>query len=378
MTADVVLQLDGLTKHFPVTRGLVMQRVVGWVRAVDDVNLSLKRGETLALVGESGCGKSTTAKLILRLETPTSGKVFLDGQDVHTLTGDDLRRYRTRVQAVFQDPYSSLSPRRRVKDIIAEPLVVNRKVSKAQVDARVQELLAAVGLRSEQGELYPHEFSGGQRQRIAVASALVADPEVVVLDEPVSALDVSVQAQIMNLLKSLQERYGVTYLLVAHNLATVRYLAHDVAVMYLGQIVETAPTELLYAAPLHPYTRALFSAALPAKPDVQRQEIVLRGEVPSPLNPPSGCRFHVRCPWAMPVCSQVAPARVEPDPRHVVACHLYDSAIMGPGNVWPADGTILTPAATAGTELDLLDPPGASSEASQNGHAVIRPAKRAP
>jgi oligopeptide/dipeptide ABC transporter ATP-binding protein len=355
LLTDVVLKLDHLTKHFAVTKGIVMQRVVGWVRAVDDLNLSLKRGETLALVGESGCGKSTTAKLILRLETPTSGKVYLDGQDVHALAGDDLRQYRTRVQAVFQDPYSSLSPRRRVCDIIAEPLIVNRKVTSAEVAERVQELLTAVGLRPEQGDLYPHEFSGGQRQRIAVASALVSDPEVVVLDEPVSALDVSVQAQIMNLLKSLQERYGVTYLLVAHNLATVRYLAHDVAVMYLGEIVETAPTELLYAGPLHPYTRALFSAALPAKPDVQRQEIVLRGEVPSPLNPPSGCRFHVRCPWAMKICGQVVPARLEPTPGHVVACHLYDSEIMGAANVWPADGTMLVPASSAGPDVDASE-----------------------
>jgi oligopeptide/dipeptide ABC transporter ATP-binding protein len=354
-TGDVVLRLQHLTKHFPVTKGIVMQRVVGWVRAVDDLNLTLRRGETLALVGESGCGKSTTAKMILRLETPTSGTVYLDGQDVHALAGDDLRRYRTRVQAVFQDPYSSLSPRRRVRDIIAEPLVVNRKVSRADVTERVHELLEAVGLRPEQGDLYPHEFSGGQRQRIAVASALVSDPEVVVLDEPVSALDVSVQAQIMNLLKSLQERYGVTYLLVAHNLATVRYLAHDVAVMYLGEIVETAPTELLYGAPLHPYTGALFSAALPAKPDVQRQEIVLHGEVPSPLDPPSGCRFHVRCPWAMEICSQVAPARLEPTPGHTVACHLYDSKIMGAEHVWPADGTMLMPASPATPGLDLSE-----------------------
>jgi oligopeptide/dipeptide ABC transporter ATP-binding protein len=369
MPDDVVLRLEHLTKHFPVTKGIVIQKVVGWVRAVDDLNLTLKRGETLALVGESGCGKSTTAKMILRLETPTDGKVYLDGQDVHTLAGDDLRRYRTRVQAVFQDPYSSLSPRRRVRDIIAEPLIVNRKVTSTEVTERVQELLLAVGLRPEQGELYPHEFSGGQRQRIAVASALVSDPEVVVLDEPVSALDVSVQAQIMNLLKSLQERYGVTYLLVAHNLATVRYLAHDVAVMYLGEIVETAPTELLYAAPLHPYTRALFSAALPARPDVERQEIVLRGEVPSPLNPPSGCRFHVRCPWAMEVCSQVVPERLEPAPGHVVACHLYDSTIMGAENVWPADGSMLMPAPPVSPELDL-------SEAIRNDDTVSRGSHR--
>ena len=355
MNDDAVLRLDHLTKHFAVTKGLVLQKVVGWVRAVDDVNLTLKRGQTLALVGESGCGKSTTARLILRLETPTSGIVFLDGQDVHALEGADLRQYRMKVQAVFQDPYSSLSPRRRVRDIIAEPLIVNREVSKDEVKARVEEMLEAVGLRPEQGELYPHEFSGGQRQRIAVASALVADPEVVVLDEPVSALDVSVQAQIMNLLKSLQERFRVTYLLVAHNLATVRYLAHDVAVMYLGEIVEIAPTEMLYAAPLHPYTKALFSAALPAKPDVQREEIVLRGEVPSPLNPPSGCRFHMRCPWAMDVCARVAPARLEPEPGHVVACHLYDPAVMGEENVWPADGTIVDPAPT-GRRGEVLTP----------------------
>ena len=365
---DVVLRLEHLTKHFAVTKGIVLQKVVGWVRAVDDLNLTLKRGETLALVGESGCGKSTTAKMILRLETPTSGKVFLDGQDVHALAGDELRRYRTRVQAVFQDPYSSLSPRRRVRDIIAETLIVNRKVTSAQVAERVQELLAAVGLRPEQGDLYPHEFSGGQRQRIAVASALVSDPEVVVLDEPVSALDVSVQAQIMNLLKSLQERYGVTYLLVAHNLATVRYLAHDVAVMYLGEIVENAPTEMLYGAPLHPYTRALFSAALPPKPDVERQEIVLRGEVPSPLNPPSGCRFHVRCPWAMEVCSHVAPARLQPTPGHVVACHLYDSTIMGAKNVWPADGSMLTPAPPVPPELDLTEAISHDDAVSRGSH----------
>ncbi len=347
MTATTVLQLDHLTKHFAVTKGIVLQRIVGWVRAVDDLELAIGRGETLALVGESGCGKSTTAKLILRLETPTSGKVFLDGQDVHTLEGDDLRQYRTKVQAVFQDPYSSLSPRRRVRDIIAEPLVVNRQVSRGEVKERVEEMLDAVGLRPYQGALYPHEFSGGQRQRIAVASALVSDPEVVVLDEPVSALDVSVQAQIMNLLKGLQERFNVTYLVVAHNLATVRYLAHHVAVMYLGEIVEKAPTELLYAAPLHPYTKALFSAALPARPDVQREEIVLRGEVPSPLNPPSGCRFHVRCPWAMDVCARVAPARLEPESGHLVACHLYDPDVMGQANVWPVDGSTVAPPAQA-------------------------------
>jgi oligopeptide/dipeptide ABC transporter ATP-binding protein len=332
MSDAALLEIEHLTKHFPYGQGLVFARVSGLVRAVDDVSFSVQRGETLALVGESGCGKTTIARLILRLEVPTSGEVRFEGANVHQLSGAALRSYRMKVQAVFQDPFSSLNPRMRVRDIVAEALVVNRHVSRGEVTDRVNELLAEVGLRADQARLFPHEFSGGQRQRIALASALVAGPEIVVLDEPVSALDVSIQAQIMNLLKHLQETHQISYLLVSHNLASVRYLADSVVVMYLGEVVERAPTELLYEHQLHPYTRALFSAALPARLDVQREEIVLEGEIPSPLNPPSGCRFRLRCPWAMKVCAEVRPQRLDAEPGHMVACHLFDPAIVGAAN----------------------------------------------
>jgi oligopeptide/dipeptide ABC transporter ATP-binding protein len=274
-------------------------------------------------VGESGCGKTTTAKLILHLEKPTSGHVFIDGKDVHALSGSDLQEYRTMVQAVFQDPWSSLSPRMRVRNIVAEPLVINQKVSRAEVEERVREVMASVGLRPEQANLYPHEFSGGQRQRIAMASALISHPKLIILDEPVSALDVSIRAQIMNLLVDLQQQYNVSYLVIAHHLATTRYMAHEVAVMYLGKIVEKAKTEELFTNPLHPYTRALFSAALPSHPDIEREEIILSGEVPSPINPPSGCRFHPRCPMAKAECATIEPIEKEIASGHMVACHLY-------------------------------------------------------
>jgi oligopeptide/dipeptide ABC transporter ATP-binding protein len=323
MADTPLLSVQNLIKHFPVTKGLLLMKTIGWVKAVDDISFTLQQGETLALVGESGCGKTTTAKLILRLEQPTSGDVLIDGKDVHALRGNGLREYRTMVQAVFQDPWSSLSPRMRVRNIIAEPLVINQKVSRAQVDERVQEVIASVGLRPEQASLYPHEFSGGQRQRIAMASALISHPKLIILDEPVSALDVSIRAQIMNLLVDLQQQYNVSYLVIAHHLATTRYMAHEVAVMYLGKIVEKARTEELFNNPLHPYTKALFSAALPSHPDIEREEIILHGEVPSPINPPSGCRFHPRCPLAKPECATVEPQEKLVASGHMVACHLY-------------------------------------------------------
>jgi oligopeptide/dipeptide ABC transporter ATP-binding protein len=323
MNDTPILRVQGLTKHFPVTQGLLWTKVVGWVKAVDGISFSVPQGKTLAIVGESGCGKTTTAKLILRLEEPTAGHVHVDGQDVHALTGDALKEYRTTVQAVFQDPWSSLSPRMRVRDIVAEPLVINKQMSSRETKDRVAKILDDVGLRPQQANLYPHEFSGGQRQRIAVASALVSGPKLIILDEPVSALDVSIRAQIMNLLVDLQKRYQVSYLLIAHHLATTRYMANEVVVMYLGKIVERAPTKELFKNPLHPYTKALFSAALPSHPDIVRDEILLPGEVPSPINPPSGCRFHPRCPFAMPQCAEIEPKDQDMASDHMVACHLY-------------------------------------------------------
>ena len=329
VSSSPLLEVKNLKKHFPVTKGLLLQKTLGYVKAVDGVNFTITEGETLGLVGESGCGKTTTAKTVLKLENPTDGSVEVYGKNVHALKGQELREYRATVQAVFQDPWSSLSPRMRVRDIISEALVANRDVTKQEVDDRVAELLSQVGLHAFQAPLFPHEFSGGQRQRIAVASSLASYPKLIMLDEPVSALDVSIRAQIMNMLVDLQEQYNVAYLLVAHNLATVRYMAHTTAVMYLGKIVEHSETEDLFKYPLHPYTNALFSAALPSHPDIRTTEIVLQGEVPSPINPPSGCSFHPRCPAAladselMKRCQGEMPVLAEAAPGHKVACHLY-------------------------------------------------------
>ena len=319
---QILLEAKNLKKYFPVTKGLLFSRTIGHIKAVDDISFALRAGETLGVVGESGCGKSTTAKMMLMLEEPTEGNILFEGDDVHN-SAAVRRSYRSSVQAVFQDPWSSLNPRMRVKDIIAEPMVINWDITKAEQQERVMKLLNDVGLNEYHSNLFPHEFSGGQRQRLAIARALALNPRVIVLDEPVSALDVSIRAQIMNLLKDLQQEYNVAYMLIAHDLATVRYMCTWVAVMYLGQIVELSPVQELFNNPSHPYTKALMSAALPSHPDTESEEIILQGEVPSPLNPPPGCYFHPRCPAAMDRCSVDTPEVKEISEGHTLTCHLF-------------------------------------------------------
>ena len=317
-----VLEARGLVKHFPIHSGFLGRRVAH-LKAVDGVSFSVGRGETLGLVGESGCGKSTVGYLVLNLLRPDQGSVWFKGQDAHRLHGKALRDIRRHIQVVFQDPHSSLDPRMLVKKTVGAPLAVNRLARGAEVVRRVTSMLAEVGLNEEHVYRYPHEFSGGQRQRIGIARALITGPEFVVFDEPTSALDVSVQAQILNLVKELQRRHGYAYLFISHDLSVVKHMSHRIAVMYLGVIVETAPTEALFAEPLHPYTQALISALPEPDPARRTMRAVLSGDVPSPVHLPAGCRFHPRCPAAHAVCRQGAPALREVTPGHQAACHLY-------------------------------------------------------
>ncbi|XYI40936.1 ABC-type transporter, ATPase component: PepT family [Cupriavidus necator] len=325
-SGDEILRIDDLKVHFPVTRGVLLKRQVGSVRAVDGVSFTLRRGETLGLVGESGCGKSTTGLAILKMLAASAGRIAFRGADLASFTRAQEQQFRRSVQMVYQDPFGSLNPRMKVSDIISEPLEVHDfPGGRSARRARVAELLDMVGLLPYMADRYPHEFSGGQRQRIGIARALALGPSVIVCDEPVSALDVSIQAQVVNVLMSLQRRLGLSYLFIAHDLAVVRHISDRIAVMYLGRIVEIASREALYARPRHPYTQALLSAVPVASVEGERsrKRIVLQGEVPSPMNPPSGCRFHTRCPVAMARCRSEDPAlQAQPDGQ-MVACHLY-------------------------------------------------------
>lgn len=319
---SAILEVRNLKKHYPIRKGLLAKQV-GAVKAVDGVTLTVETGETLAIVGESGCGKSTTGRAILRLIEPTDGEVFFEGQDVRALSPEQLRRFRTDMQMVFQDPYASLDPRWTVQRTLEEPLLTHHSMGRNEVKSRVEELMEVVGLSPYQAHRFPHEFSGGQRQRIGIARALALNPKFIVCDEPVSALDVSIQAQVLNLMQDLQEQFGLTYMFISHDLSVVKFISDRVAVMYLGKVVELAPTAELFKEALHPYTQALMSAVPVPNPEITRQRIVLSGDVPNPENPPSGCTFHTRCPYVKDTCRSVVPELREISPGRQVACHLY-------------------------------------------------------
>jgi len=319
---ETLLKVENLQKHFPIRKGIVVQRHVGDVKAVDGVSFDIRRGETLGMVGESGCGKSTIGRTILRLLEPTGGKVTFEGKVLNDLSSEEMRKMRSQMQMIFQDPYASLNPRMRVGDIIGEPILIHGVSNRAEREKRVRKLLNVVGLSPYHGARFPHEFSGGQRQRIGIARALSVNPKLIVCDEPVSALDVSIQAQVINLLEDLQREFNLTYLFIAHDLSIVKHISDRIVVMYLGKMVELCESEELYKNPRHPYTIALLSAIPVPDPTVKRDRIILKGDVPSPINPPSGCRFHTRCPNVQKICQERDPEFKDIGNGHYVACHL--------------------------------------------------------
>lgn len=321
--SEVLLKVDKLKKYFPITGG-VLGRKVGEVKAVDDVSFFVNKGETLGLVGESGCGKSTTGRVLMRLLEPTEGTVEFEGQDLTKLKAEDMRRMRKEIQMVFQDPFASLNPRHTVEKILEEPLIVHGVKDKEERKRRVREMLEVVGLNSYHAKRYPHQFSGGQRQRIGIARALMTKPKLIIADEPVSALDVSIQSQVLNLLEDLQKEFQLTYIFIAHDLGVVKHISDRVGVMYLGRLVEITEADKLYENPLHPYTKALLASIPIPDPDVQQEKELLKGDLPSPANPPLGCAFHTRCSACMEVCKTTRPELVEIEPGHFAACHLYN------------------------------------------------------
>ena len=322
---ELMAKVENLKKYFPV-RGGIFQRVLGYVKAIDGVSFGIRRNEIFGLVGETGCGKTTLGRVILRLIEPTAGKIYFEGSEITSLNRKQIRKMRQSMQIIFQDPYSSLHPRKMIKEIVGEPLKIHFSLKDSEIKERVLETLYAVGLSEEHMYRYPHEFSGGQRQRIAIARALILKPKFLVLDEPTSALDVSVQARVLKLLQDLQREFSLTYLFITHNMSVVEYMSDRVAVMYLGKIVEMAPREELFVNTLHPYTISLLSAIPVPDPEVRRRRIVLKGEVPSPFNPPAGCRFNTRCPLTQPMCKEVEPELSEIGENHFVACHYQEKS----------------------------------------------------
>ena len=318
-----LLRVEGLKKYFPIRNGL-LGKTTGYVKAVDDVSFYVNEGETLGIVGESGCGKSTTGRMLMRLLEPTEGTVEFDGKELTKLSAEEMRKTRRDIQMVFQDPYASLNPRHTIEKILGEPLLVHGMKDAKKRKARIHEFLEVVGLSAYHANRYPHQFSGGQRQRIGIARALMTNPKLIIADEPVSALDVSIQAQVLNLMQDLQKEFKLTYIFIAHDLGVVRHISDRVGVMYLGKMVEVSASEQLYTKPLHPYTQALLSAVPVPDPAYEKKEILLEGDMPSPANPPTGCTFHTRCPFKMDICTQVVPQLVEMEEGHSVACHLYN------------------------------------------------------